>query len=104
MPREYYYNIKGNMEPDLESMTAFLLDEFVLFIHNIDEFVSMSVNCNDHFVPAADSERISEEDIPKLFDLYKEKGYDGVYEFVADKRKIENKHWREDDLYRQKSQ
>jgi predicted HAD superfamily phosphohydrolase len=86
----YYYNDKI---PNLELMTAFLFDEGVVFVHDVGGFVSFSVNCNDYFLPGADSENLSENDIPKLFELYSEKGYDGVYEFVAEKRGCANKHW-----------
>jgi hypothetical protein len=34
-------------------------------------------------------------DIPKLFEMYKENGYDGVAQYVADKRDIPNKKWRD---------
>jgi hypothetical protein len=30
--RTYYYDIYGKMEPDYESMAAYLLDEGVLFV------------------------------------------------------------------------
>ena len=30
--RTYYYNINGKMEPDYESMCAYLLDESILFV------------------------------------------------------------------------
>lgn len=46
-------------------------------------------------VTAADSEDLPWKDIPKLFDMYRKEGYNGVAQYVADKRGIPNKRWRE---------
>ncbi len=60
--RTYYYDIYGKMEPDYESMVAYLLDEGVLFVTTaIDrctqkECLGLYVLINDYFVPASDAE------------------------------------------------
>jgi len=99
--RTYYYDINGKMEPDYESMAAYLLDEGVLFTTSaIDrctqkECLGLYILINDHFVPAADSESVTYDELPKLFEMYKEKKYDGVSQFVADKRGIPNIYWKD---------
>ncbi len=77
MTRTYYYDIGGKQEPDQEYMSAYLLDEGVLVLSPNGNRVSLSVLINDHFVPASDGELISYDEIPILFELYKEKQYDG---------------------------
>jgi hypothetical protein len=57
--------------------------------------VLLFVLINDWFVPGSDAESIELGEIPQLFELYRAKGYDGVCEFVANKRGIPNKHWRD---------
>jgi hypothetical protein len=100
--RTYYYNINGKMEPDYESMTAYLLDEGVLFTTSaIDrctqkECLGLCVLINDYFVPASDAESITYNELPKLYELYKEKQWDGVSQFVADKRGIPNIYWKDE--------
>jgi len=99
--RTYYYNIFGKMEPDYESMVAYLLDEGVLFVTSaIDrctqkECLGLYILINDYFVPASDAESITYNELPKLYELYKEKQWDGVSQFVADKRGIPDLHWRD---------
>ena len=99
--RTYYYNINGKMEPDYESMCAYLLDESILFVGSaIDkcykqECTGLFININDYFAPAADSEPITYSELPKLYEMYKEKKYDGVSQFVADKRGIPNIYWKD---------
>ena len=39
--RTYYYNIRGTMEPDYESMAAYLLDEGILFVSLIPHYKSL---------------------------------------------------------------
>ena len=101
--RTYYYNIYGKMEPDYESMAAYLLDESILFVGSAvdkcdnQECAGLFININDYFVPAADSESVTYEELPKLYELYKERKHDGVSQFVADKRGIVNKYWRDKD-------
>jgi hypothetical protein len=100
--RTYYYNIFGKMEPDYESMVAYLLDEGVLFVTSaIDrctqkECLGLCVLINDYFVPASDAESITYSELPKLYDLYKSRKYDGVSQFVADKRGIPNICWKDE--------
>jgi hypothetical protein len=101
--RTYYYNILGKMEPDYESMIAYLIDENILFagvaIAKYDagkECVGLFININDYFVPASDSEVVTYDELPKLYDLYKERKYNGVAQFVADKRGIPNIYWRDE--------
>lgn len=93
--RIYYYDINGKQEPDQESMAAFLLDEGVLFISPSKDRVTLCVLINDYFVPASDAELITYDEIPILYELYLKKQNKGICEFVANKRGIENKHWRE---------
>jgi hypothetical protein len=99
--RTYYYDINGKMEPDYESMCAYLLDESILFVTSAvdkcdkQECIGLFININDYFVPAADSESVTYDELPKLFEMYKEKKYDGVSQFVADKRGIPNIYWKE---------
>jgi hypothetical protein len=99
--RTYYYDIYGKMEPDYESMAAYLLDESILFVGSaIDkcdkqECTGLFININDYFAPAADSEPVTYSELPKLYEMYKEKKYDGVSQFVADKRGIPNIYWKD---------
>ena len=102
--RTYYYNIYGKMEPDYESMAAYLLDEGILFAGQAGakydddkECVGLFININDYFVPASDAEPVTYDELPKLYEMYKEKKYDGVSQFVADKRGIPNIYWRDKD-------
>jgi len=101
MDRIYYYDIDGKMLPDPESMAAYLLDEGVLFVTSaIDrctqkECLGLYVLINDYFVPGSDAESFAYDELPKLFEIYKEKQWDGVYKFVADKRGIPDLHWRD---------
>jgi hypothetical protein len=100
--RTYYYNIFGKMEPDYESMAAYLLDEGILFVSSaIDrctqkECLGLCVLINDYFVPASDAESITYSELPKLYEMYKEKKHDGVSQFVADKRGIPNIYWKDE--------
>jgi hypothetical protein len=105
--RTYYYDINGTMEPDYESMCAYLLDASILFVSlaisdNGKDCLGLYVLINDYFGPCADSEEVSYDELPKLYDLYKSRKYDGVSQFVADKRGIPNIHWRDVDSDYQK--
>ena len=99
--RTYYYKIDDKMVPDHESMAAYLLDEGILFVtlavdkYDGKECLGLTININDYFVPGSDAESITYNELPKLYDLYKEKKYDGVSQFVADKRGIPNVYWRD---------
>lgn len=101
--RTYYYNIYGKMEPDYESMAAYLLDESILFVGSAvdkcdnQDCAGLFININDYFVPAADSEPVTYSELPKLYEMYKERKYDGVSQFVADKRGIPNIYWKDED-------
>jgi len=102
--RTYYYNIHGKMTPDYESMMAYLLDEGILFVvpacakyDGDKECVGLFININDYFIPASDSEAVTYDELPKLYEMYKERKYDGVSQFVADKRGIPNIYWRDKD-------
>jgi hypothetical protein len=100
--RTYYYNINGKMEPDYESMCAYLLDESILFVGSaIDkcykqECTGLFININDYFAPAADSEPVTYSELPKLYEMYKSQKYDGISQFVADKRGIPNICWKDE--------
>jgi hypothetical protein len=100
--RIYYYNIYGKMEPDYESMCAYLLDESILFVTSAvdkcdkQECIGLFININDYFVPASDAESVTYDELPKLYDLYKSRKYDGVSQFVADKRGIPNICWKDE--------
>ena len=39
---------------------------------------------------------VTYDELPKLYDLYKERKYDGVAQFVADKRGIPNIYWKDE--------
>jgi hypothetical protein len=95
--RNYYFDICGKKVPNEEDMLAFLLDEGIVFSGNDygNGTVNLYINVNDYFAPAADAESFSHKDIAKLFDMYKENGYNGVAQYVADKRGIPNKKWKE---------
>jgi hypothetical protein len=95
--RNYYFEIAGEKVPNEEDMLAFLLDEGILFSGNDygDGTINLYINVNDYFAPAADAESLPHKDIPKLFDMYRKDGYNGVYQYVADKRGVPNKHWRD---------
>ena len=99
--RTYYYDINGTMEPDYESMCAYLLDANILFVsaaiseHNGKDCLGLYVLINDYFGPGSDSEEVPYDELPNLYDLYKSRKYDGVSQFVADKRGISNIHWRD---------
>jgi hypothetical protein len=95
--RNYYFDINGEKVPNEEDMLAFLLDESILFSGNDygDGTINLYININDYFAPAADAESLPSRDVAKLFDMYKENGYNGVAQYVANKRGIHNKHWRE---------
>tara|TARA_B110000503_G_scaffold102431_1_gene152996 strand:- start:589 stop:924 length:336 start_codon:yes stop_codon:yes gene_type:complete len=105
--RTYYYDIDGKKLPDPESMAAYLLDEGVLFVTTaIDrctqkECLGLYILINDYFVPAADSEPVTYDELPKLYEMYKEKKYDGVSQFVADKRGVANISWKRLELYKE---
>lgn len=99
--RTYYHDFGfSGQEPDYESMAAFLLDEGIVHLSfgtspDGDKAACLYVLVNDYFVPAADGEDLPLEDIPKLFDMYRKDGYNGVTQYVADKRGIPNKRWRD---------
>lgn len=96
--RTYYYDfVKDGTAPDLENMIAFLLDECILFVGSGcgDGTVNLYVCINDYFAPASDAESLPIKDIPKLFDMYRKDGYTGIAQYVADKRGIPNKRWRD---------
>jgi len=95
--RNYYFEIAGEKVPNEEDMLAFLLDKGVLFSGNDygDGTVNLYININDYFAPAADAESLPDKDIAKLFEMYRENGYNGVAQYVADKRGIPNKRWRD---------
>jgi hypothetical protein len=104
--RQYYFDIDGEKVPNTEAMIAYLLDEDVLFAdcrqyyceytkQLIGPTIVLFVLVNDYFVPASDAEDVKLSEIPQLFELYRKGGMCGVYEFVAEKRGIPNKHWRE---------
>ena len=82
--RKYWYTVDGKTYPDESSMVAKLLDENMLFVNGREyvcvdgkkkeETLVLFLNCNDSFVPAADAESLSLEELPKLFSLYEKKG------------------------------
>lgn len=99
--RTYYYNILGKMVPDHESMISYLLDEGVLFASvatakygDNKECVGLFININDYFVPASDAEPVTYDELPKLYEMFKKSDFDGVSQFVADKRDIPNIYWK----------
>jgi hypothetical protein len=95
--RNYYFDINGEKVPNEEDMLAFLLDEGILFSGNDygDGTINLYININDYFGPGADAESLPSRDVAKLFDMYRENGYNGVAQYVANKRGVPNKRWRE---------
>ncbi len=98
--RTYYIDLTEHnlgIHADVESMVAFLLDESILFVGNDygDGTINLYININDYFAPAADAENLPTCDIAKFFEMYRRDGYDGVAQYVADKRGIPNKRWRD---------
>jgi len=95
--RNYYFDINGEKVPNEEDMLAFLLDESILFSGNDygDGTINLYININDYFGPCSDAESLPSRDVAKLFEMYKENGYNGVAQYVADKRGIPNKRWRD---------
>ena len=99
--RTYWYDINGKLEPDHENMASYMLDEGILCVtsavnkHDGKECLGLCININDYFGPGSDAESVTYDELPKLYDLYKQRQYDGVAQFVADKRGVPNKHWRE---------
>ena len=95
--RTYYHDFGYSAtEPDYEMMVAYLIDEGVVWVNcNEDKAASLYININDYFAPAADAEDLPFKDIPKLFEMYRKDGYNGVAQYVADKRGILNQHWRD---------
>ena len=92
----YYFDISGENVPNEDAMVAFLLDKGIISVCcNVDNPANLYVGVNDYFVPAADSEELPFKDIPKLFEMYRKDGYNGVYQYVADKRGVPNKHWKD---------
>lgn len=107
--RTYYYAILGKMVPDYESMAAYLLDEDVLFVgaatnkhDDGKECVGLFISINDYFIPGSDAEAVTYDELPKLYEMYKERTYGGVSQFVADKRCIPNIYWKDKNSYFQK--
>ena len=82
--------------PDLEQMTAYLLNEDVLFVgvDPLESNLCLFININDYFIPAADSCSVTAKELPELYNLVKDKQFGGICEFVAKKRNIKNQHWR----------
>ncbi len=94
--RRYYIEMNGGENvPREEDMIAYLLDECVLMITDENDSISLTINVSDYFHPAADDEKFPMNDIPKIYELYKEKQYNGILEYVAEKRKIENISWKD---------
>lgn len=62
--------------------------------------LSISVNCNDYFAPAADCEEIPWTQVKDLFEKTSElknstEAHDFWMQWIADKRGAPNKHWRD---------
>lgn len=96
--RTYYHDLgKHGIYADEESMLAYLLDESIIFVGNDygSGKVTLYININDYFGPGSDAEDFPSKDIAKLFNMYRQNKFDGVAQYVADKRGIPNKHWRE---------
>ena len=94
--RRYYIEMNGGENvPREEDMIAYLLDECVLMITDENDSISLTINVSDYFHPAADDEKFPMDDIPKIYELYKQKKQRGILEYVAEKRKIENISWKD---------
>jgi len=98
--RTYYHSIDGKEVPDEESMAAYLIDEGVLFLSTATNYdnkkcIGLFININDYFYPGGDAECVTYSELPMLFNLYREKKYVGVVEFVANKRGISSLQWQD---------
>lgn len=64
-----------------------------------DPELTLCINCNDYFFPAADSEEVHPEDIEELLNLAKSSELKNQYNvfmgWIANKRGDENKHWKD---------
>jgi hypothetical protein len=83
-------------------MVAYLLDESIVYLSQMfdkdnNEGTYLCININDYFGPGSDAEDLGWRDIPKLFEMYRQSKSDcnGVLQYVADKRGIPNKKWRD---------
>jgi len=63
--------------------------------HDDKECLGLCININDYFGPGSDAEEVTYNELPKLYDMYKAQKYDGVSQFVADKRGIPNICWQD---------
>lgn len=96
----YYFDINGVLKPNESAMIGLLLDFNVLFVASVtsetgEKTSGLYILINDYFGPGADSEAIEPHEIPKLFELYRQKKFQGICEFVANKRGIPNICWQE---------
>lgn len=98
--RVYYYVFENGIKaPNVDDMVAYLIDGGVLFCgtgHDSDnnQCIALFININDHFYPGADCENITYDELPELYELVRSKKFDGVSEFVANRRGIPNVSWR----------
>lgn len=92
--KTYWFDINGEKVPNLEAMLSKLLEDDILFCNTrkfqcpfskeiCEDTIVLFININDTFCYAADSECLTTEELPKLFELYQKKEYYGVVEFVA---------------------
>ncbi len=93
--RQYYFDVGGKQEANKTAMVAYLLDCGALFIgsESVEKTSGLYILINDYFGPGADSETIEPREIPKLFELYRQKKFEGICEFVANKRGVPNVSW-----------
>lgn len=69
-------------------------DDVVTCYPTDDGTVKVAVNLNDYFVPASDGEEIEMADAPTLVALMDQGGWQAIYQWVADRRGVPNRHWR----------
>lgn len=96
MFRQYYFDINGKKEPNVEAMLAYLLDADIVSVcgDNYDYGahlgVLLTVNVNDVFGPCADGIDINLRDAISLFDEIQKNGdSDGVIYWACKKRNIQ---------------
>lgn len=76
-------HLHGN---EITKSITVLLDENLLFANFIGMDIMFTLNVNDVFIPAADDEEVSVEDMPEVIELYDMFDGDGLLAWVSKKR------------------
>ena len=69
----------------------------IYFVGQAADEIALAINVNDRFAPAADVEIVPWDKTKEVLALYKasQDKWLALYQWVADRRGITNKHWRE---------